>query len=289
MKLRIQHPVVKAALWMVGTLVSFLVMALGGRELSNGLGTAEILLYRSLIGAFILCVLLTRLGFAQLRTAKLGVHTLRNIAHFAGQYGWFYGLAWIPLAEVFALEFTLPVWAAILAALLLGERITLPRLSAIGFGLVGMLIILRPGLAVIHPAAFAVLAGAACYALSHVTTRMLALADPPIAILFYMTVLQMPMALVTALPGGVAWPEANAWPWLVTVGITALSAHYCMTKALTLTEATVVIPIDFLRLPLIAVVGFVFYAEPLSWPVLIGAGLMVLGNYINVRAERKVR
>ena len=275
-----------AALWMGGTLLSFLLMAIGGRELSASLDTGEILFYRSIIGLSVLVVVFAGLGFGRLRTRKPGIHLLRSLAHFGGQYGWFFGLAYLPLAEVFALEFTLPVWAALLAALLLGERITGPRLVAIVFGLAGMLIILRPGTAAIHPAAFAVLAAAAGYALSHVLTRLLAMTDPPLTIVFYMTLFQFPMAWLSALPGGVAWPGPPDLPWLALVALTALSAHYCMARALALAKATVVIPIDFLRLPLIGLVGFIFYAEPVSAAVMIGAVIMVAGNYVNVRAEQ---
>ena len=298
---------------MGGTLLSFLLMAIGGRELSASLDTGEILLYRSIIGLLVVCALLAGSGFGGLRTRRPGVHVLRGLAHFGGQYGWFFGLASIPLAEVFALEFTLPVWSALFAALLLRERLTGPRLGAIGFGLLGMLVILRPGLAAIHPAAFAVLASAAGYALSHVLTRMLALSDPPLVIVFYMTLVQLPPALLSALPGGVALPAPEAWPWLGLVALTALGAHYqtgnrhrvhgchglvaltalgahyCMARALALAEATVVVPIDFLRLPLIALLGFVLYAEPVSGAVMIGGALMLAGNYINVRAEGRGR
>lgn len=282
---RTTPPVVVAAFWMGGTLLSFLLMAVGGRELSTSLDTGEILLYRSILGLLVVSALLARSGFAGLRTRRPGVHVLRGLAHFGGQYGWFFGLASLPLAEVFALEFTLPVWSALFAVLLLRERLTRPRLGAVLLGLLGMLVILRPGLAAIHPAAFAVLASAAGYALSHVLTRMLALSDPPLAIVFYMTLVQLPPALLSALPGGVALPAPEAWPWLSLVAVTALSAHYCMARALALAEATVVVPIDFLRLPLVGLLGFVLYSEPMSGAVLIGGALMLAGNYINVRAE----
>ena len=119
-----------AALWMGGTLLSFLLMAIGGRELSASLDTGEILFYRSVIGLSVLAAVFSGLGFGRLRTRKPGLHLLRGLAHFGGQYGWFFGLVYLPLAEVFALEFTLPVWAALLAALLLGERITAPRIAS---------------------------------------------------------------------------------------------------------------------------------------------------------------
>lgn len=269
----------------MGALLSFMAMAIGGRELSTELGTFEILFFRSLIGLFIVGALLTQSGWRQIFSKHLGLHAVRNLAHFGGQFGWFYGIALIPLAEVFAIEFTVPVWTAILAPLLLSERLTRGRITAIVLGFIGMLIILRPGIAVINPAALAVLGGAIGYALSHTLTRRLALADTPLCILFYMTIIQLPLGLIPALTDWVT-PSMLMWPWLLVVGVTALSAHYCMARALAIADATVVVPMDFLRLPLIALVGFLFYAEALNWFVLGGAVVMLVGNLINIRAEQ---
>ncbi len=280
-----QHPVILATLWMMGALISFMTMAIGGRELSNQLSTFEILFFRSLIGLAIICFILYRSGWRQILTKRIGLHSVRNLAHFGGQFGWFYGIGLIPLAEVFAIEFTLPVWTAVLSAILLGERLTNPRLIAIGFGFAGMLIILRPGLAIINPASLAVLVSAICLALSHTLTRKLVLTDTPFTILFYMTAIQLPLGLFPAL-GAWVTPPLAMWPWLFVVGVTALSAHFCMAHALALADATVVVPMDFLRLPLIAMVGFVFYLEPLNWYVMLGATVMFIGNFVNIRAER---
>ena len=215
-------------------------------------------------------------------------HVLRNIAHFGGQFGWFYGIAFIPLAEVFALEFTVPVWTALLATLLLGERINRARGTAVVFGVLGVIIILRPGLAVVNPASFAVLGGAFGYALSHTLTRRLAQIDTPLTILFYMTLVQLPLGLVTSIPN---WnmPSSEMWPWIFVVGITALSGHYCMARALAIADAIVVVPLDFLRLPLIAGVGALIYQEPIDWLVLVGGAVMFAGNLINIRAENRLR
>jgi len=261
-----------------------MAMAVGGRELSTELGTFEILFFRSLIGVFIVGALLAQSGWRQILSKRLGVHTVRNLAHFAGQFGWFFGIALIPLAEVFAIEFTVPVWTAILAPLLLSERLTRGGITAIVLGFIGMLIILRPGIAVINPAALVVLAGAVGYALSHTLTRRLALADTPLCILFYMTVIQLPLGLIPAIADWVT-PSMLMWPWLFVVGITALSAHYCMARALAIADATVVVPLDFLRLPLIALVGFLFDAEALDWFVLGGAMVMLVGNLSNIWGE----
>ena len=281
-----RHAVI-ATLWMSGTLVSFMAMAIGGRELSGQLTTFQILFFRSLIGLLIIAFLLWRSNWNQIFSKHLKIHALRNIAHFGGQFGWFYGIAFIPLAEVFALEFTVPLWTAVLATILLGERITGPRVTAVIFGLAGVIMILRPGLAVISPASLAVLGGAFGYALSHTLTRRLAQVDSPLTILFYMTLVQLPLGLVTSIPG---WnvPSAAMLPWIVVVGVAALSGHYCMARALALADAIVVVPLDFLRLPLIAGVGALIYQEPLDWLVLVGGAVMFAGNLINIRAENRL-
>ena len=276
----------KAALWMSGTLASFMAMAIGGRQLSGDLTTFQILFFRSIVGLLIIAFFLWCSGWRQIISEHFKTHVLRNLAHFGGQYGWFYGIAVIPLAEVFALEFTVPLWTAILATILLGERISGARMTAIFLGVLGVVIILRPGLAVINPASLAVLGGAMGYALSHTLTRKLARVDTPLAILFYMTLVQLPLGFVASI---FDWntPSPAMLPWILIVGVAALSGHYCMARALALADAIVVVPLDFLRLPLIASVGALFYREPIDWLVLAGGAIMFSGNLINIRAEEK--
>ena len=279
------HAVI-AAIWMSGTLVSFMAMAIGGRELSAQLSTFQILFFRSIIGLLIVGFLLWHGNWRQILTKHLRIHILRNISHFGGQFGWFYGIAYIPLAVVFALEFTVPVWTAVLATILLREQITGARVTAIVFGVAGVILILRPGLAVISPASLAVLGSAFGYALSHTLTRRLALVDTPLTILFYMTVIQLPLGGFTSIFDWTT-PTLEMLPWIIVVGAAALSGHYCMARALAIADAIVVVPLDFLRLPLIAAVGFLFYGESLDWFVLAGGVVMFSGNFLNIQAEKK--
>jgi drug/metabolite transporter (DMT)-like permease len=271
---------------MGGALVSFMAMAVGARELSAELGTFQILFIRSVIGLLVLALLLSRSGWRQLATANVGLHFARNIAHYAGQFGWFYAIAFIPLAAVFAIETTTPIWTAVFAVLLLSERMTWARFTAIFLGFAGVLLILRPGTAVIHPAAAAALLGAVAFGLSITLTKKLAARDSPMAILFYMALIQLPLGL---LPATYNWvnPALPLWPWLIVVGLTSLTAHYCMVRALSIADATVVIPMDFLRLPLISLVGFVMYNERIEWFLFAGAALVLAGNLVNVRAEQR--
>ncbi|MBR9828190.1 MAG: DMT family transporter [Oceanospirillales bacterium] len=281
-----RHPVLIAAFWMVGALFSFMAMAVSGRELSADFTTYQILFFRSLLGVFLIGTLVAYSGWGQLRTNRVGGHLMRNIAHFGGQYGWFYALAFIPLAEVIAIEFTTPIWTALLAWMLLGERLTLPRLTALFFGIAGLLLILRPGLETLHPATLAILFGAVGYAMSYIQTKSLSATETPLCILFYMTLIQLPFGMIPSL---IDWktPELHTLPWILVVGVTAMSAHYCMARAFKLADATVVVPMDFMRLPLIALVGYLFYDEQIDLPVALGAGLMLAGNLINIRAEQR--
>jgi drug/metabolite transporter (DMT)-like permease len=276
-------PMLRAALWMSGALLSFTAMALSGRALSVELTTFQILFFRSVVGLAVVVLLIMRAGGAHVRTRARGTHLVRNLAHFGGQYGWFYGLAHIPLAEVFAIEFTMPIWTALLALPMLGERISRGRMVAIALGFVGILIILRPGTGTFSPAALAVLGGAICYAVSHIYTKKLSGTDSPLAILFFMTAIQLPLGLIPALPNW-TWPSTGLWPWVALVALGALSAHYCLTRALKLADATAVVTMDFLRLPLIALLGLVLYREALNPAVIAGACVVLAATWINFRS-----
>jgi len=269
------NDVFRAALWMCGALVSFMAMALGGRELSSELSTFQVLFFRSLIGLVIVATLARVHGVNPFKSLRLGLHIARNIAHFAGQFGWFFAIATIPLAEVFAMEFTIPIWAALLSALFLGERLTARRLLALGLGLTGVLLIVNPGSGLLHPAAFAALGAAIAYAASYVLTKRLTLTETPLIILFYMTIVQLPLGLFGAIPN---WHSVHVaqLPWLLVVGITALTAHYCIARAFALADVSVVLPMDFLRLPLAALLGYALYGESIGALTVIG-GLLIIG------------
>ncbi len=272
----------KGALWMLGSLTSLALMAIGGRELAGHLTTFQIMFWRSVFSLIIIASLLSHFGWGQVRTSALRVHATRSVFHFSAQFGWFYAIGVIPLVEVFALEFTTPIWLAVLAALILKERLTPVRIVSVVVGFVGVLVILRPGMSAISIGSLAALGAAVGYAVTHVTTRFLALRDPPLCILFYMTAIQMPLGLAPALVGW-RWPGLADWPWLVALGTASMTAHYTLTRAMQLVEATVAAPMNFLRLPLIAAVGYIFYGENLELWVGVGAALICVAIFFNSR------
>ena len=277
--------VLRAALWMLGTLSSFALMAIAGRQLSADLSTWEILAFRSAIGLLIALVAAWRFGWHHLSSRQTGLQVVRNLGHFIGQYGWFYGLSLLPLAQVFALEFTSPIWAAILAPALVGERITPRRALVIAIGFIGIMIVIRPGAVPLSVGTVSVLIAAVSFAFAYLMTKRLMRTDTALTVVFYMSLVQLPLGLVPALFHWVT-PPLHLWPWLVIVGVAGLSAHFCLARAFSHADAVVVVPMDFLRLPLIAVAGLVFYGERLDPWILGGAAVIFAGNFLNVWGER---
>ncbi len=277
------------ALWMVGGLVSLSLMAIGARELGGQITTFQILFFRSVISLIVITLIIVKSKKTSLFSSKrIKLHIVRNVFHFVGQYGWFLGLGLLPLAHVFALEFTVPLWTLIIAAAFLKEGITIKKTIAVLFGVTGVLIILKPGVEIIEPASLIVLIAAIGYSVSHVATKSLSNTEDSLTVLFYMCLIQLPIGLLLTVHDWVI-PNMEQWLWLGIVGITALTAHYCITNAMKLADAGIVVTLDFLRLPLIAVVGVIFYNEAFEFAVILGASLMLFGNLINLKSSKRNR
>ncbi|MCP4822111.1 MAG: DMT family transporter [Shimia sp.] len=277
----------KAALWMTGAIASFTSMAVAGRALASGYDTFEIMMYRSLIGFVILLTVASFAGtLRQIIRRNLGLHFIRNISHFAGQNLWFYAITVIPLAQVFALEFTSPIWAILLAPLILGERLRPIGLLAALIGFVGILTVARPTPETVNLGQLTALVAAIGFAFTALFTRKLTRTESITSILFYLTAMQAVFGIVFAgIDGDIALPTADSLPWMVLIAFNGLVAHFCLTTALGLAPAAIVMPIDFVRLPLIAVVGALFYSEPIDIFVVIGAALIFGGNYLNILTD----
>src|SRR5471032_1896457 len=179
----------------------------------------------------------------------------------------------------------MPGWTALLAVWLLHERLTPSRIGVIVLGLIGVLVILRPGIASFNPAAFLVLAAAFGYAITMITTKQLTMTETTFGIVFWMAVIQFPVSLIGSDLTVFFHLEARHILPAIGVGIAGLTSHYCLTNAFRSGDATLVVPLDFMRIPLIAVVGWAFYGEALDIFVLLGALIIVAGVLWNLRSE----
>ena len=274
---------------MTGALLSFSTMAVSIRGLSGALSIFEILTARSVLALVILlsiAALRPELR-AGLRPRRMGLNLLRNSIHFGSQFAWALSITLLPFATVFALEFSMPVWVAILAVIFLGERLTPGRIGVIVLGLIGVLMILRPGLEAFRPASLLVLGAAFGFATFNILTKKLTATESTFGIVFWMNAMQLPMGLAGSDPFFILKVGIAQLPWLLGVGIAGLSAHYCLANAFRSGDATLVLPLDFLRLPLIAIIGWLFFGEALDLFVFVGALLMVIGILWNLGSETK--
>ena len=276
-------------LWMTGALLSFSASAVAVRELGQRLTTFEIVSIRSGFGLAVLLVLIA--ARADLRKSlmfkRMGLHLARNSIHFCGTFSWTLAITLLPFATVFALEFTMPMLVALLAVPMLGERLTRSRIGSVVMGFLGVLIIVRPGFASFQPAALLVLGAALAFAISLIQTKMLTRNVNTFTIIFWMCCMQLPMGLAGSDPLFLAKLDAGTIFPAVVLGTVGLTSHYCLTNAFRAGDATVVVPLDFLRIPLIAMVGWLFYNESLDGFVFAGAGLIIAGVLWNLRAESR--
>ncbi|MEM7211341.1 MAG: DMT family transporter [Pseudomonadota bacterium] len=274
---------------MLGAVASFSCMAIGGREVSADLDTFELMFCRSLIAVAILLpfgLATRRMGEA--RTQRFSLHLVRNLFHFTAQNLWFYALALIPLAQLFAIEFTTPIWIALLAPLLLGELMTRWRVIAAVLGFVGILVIAQPGVAPLNVGHLTAALSTVGFCGSIMMTKALSRTETTFCILFWLAVTQAVYgAIAVGWDGDVTLPTLANLHWVALVGVCGLTAHVSLTNALTLAPASVVAPMDFARLPIIAVVGWLVYLEPLTLAVALGAALILIANTINLRAEQR--
>jgi drug/metabolite transporter (DMT)-like permease len=269
---------------MGGALLSFTAMAIAVRELAGQMHAFQMLFIRSALGFAIVVAALSATGWRHLGTQRLAGHGLRNVVHFVGQVLWIFGIKLLPLATVFAIEFTTPLWAAILAVLFLGERMNRGRWVALILGFCGILVILRPGVTSTDPALFLMIVCAVFFGMSVTVTKWLTRTDHALTIMFFMTIMQTGLGLAASV---FVWTPiaAEQWPWLVVMAVTGLSAHYSMVRAFGHADATIVVSMDFLRLPLIAFVGFAVYSESLDLAILMGAALIFGGLYYSITRE----
>ncbi|WP_296747253.1 DMT family transporter [Mesorhizobium sp.] len=275
----------KAAFWMALSIASFLAMSIAGRETTAELNVFQVLEMRSVIGFFILMPLvMMNGGFAAMRTERPLAHIARNVIHYSGQAAWLYALTLIPLAVLISIEFTTPIWTAILAVSFLGEKLSKARLTAIALGLIGVVIIVRPNAGSMDPGHLVVLGAAVCFGISMVMVKSLTRTDSVVRIIFWMLLIQSAVGLVPALYD---WrnPSLALWPWIVVIAFSGMSSHFCLARALAYADATIISPMDFLRVPLSALVGWLLYHEQIDIFTAGGAALILAGNLLNLQRK----
>ena len=284
MSQRSYHSTILAALWMTGWLATMVLLAIAAREAGKLLHVVQIMELRSLLGiALFVPMVAASGGLRAMRTRHLGRHVARNAVHYVAQFLWFVAIMLIPIAEVIAIEFTGPVWVALLAVAVLGERMTKARIAAVVLGVVGVVIIVRPGLDHVEVGQLIALLAAIGFAGSIILVKSLTRTESVVSIIFWMLIIQ---SVIGAIPAAVLlWqtPPTAVWPWLAVIAVCGTYSHFCMAHALRHADATTVVPLDFLRVPLTALAAWLVFAERFDIFTIVGAAIILGGNLLNLR------
>ena len=276
---------ISARIWMLLAVISFCVMAIAVKELDRQIGINQIIFFRSIIGLMVIGGVVC-LKKKKLQYNNLKLHFARNLFHLIGQYGWILGIQYMSLTEVTAIEFTVPIWTAIIAALFLKERLTWNKILGIVLGFIGILVIVQPGFQLINSYTVIVVLSAISYGIAHSMTKALTKTNNAISIVFLMCVIQTPIALVLAFKEWI-WSDAVDYGWLLIVGSCATFAHYCMTMAFKKAEVSQMIILDYFRLPILLVCGMLWYKEQFEALMVFGGGCIILGNYLSQKSSLK--
>ena len=262
---------------MLGAMILFSTMGVFIKLSSSQLHPLEVVFFRNFLALFFLTPWIFHQRATVFKSNRKKLYTLRAVFNVVGMAAGFTALTLIPLAEATALSFTAPLFATLGAALILGEIVRQRRIIAIFFGFVGMLIILRPGIEAVSPGALLAIANAITIAITVLIVKKLTTTEKPITIVAYMALLQTPMALIPALFYW-EWPSLITWTWLFCLAGAGTIGHLMYTKAIQLAEVSQLQPIDFVRLPIIALFGYIVFAEQPSIWVWIGGAVIFLST-----------
>ena len=273
----------RAISWMIAMVLSFAAMVICVRLLGDSISSVEQVFLRSVFGLiFMLAALTRRGGLPRIHTNRLGMHFIRAALTYLGVATWFYALTHMDLAEAVAIHFTLPLFGIVFAIVFLKEQVTIDRWIATVIGFAGALVIIRPGIVELQPIAFVVLLSAAAYGAGDIALKSLSETESSALTVLLLNFFLVPMSLVPALFDW-TWPSWESVPVVLLLGLTGVSAHYCLARSMALADASVVIPMEFLRLPILAAAGYWLFDEvPDRW-ALVGAVIICGATYYMTR------
>jgi drug/metabolite transporter (DMT)-like permease len=271
---------------MIGSGAAFAVMMAIVRKVSADIHPFEAAFFRNLFGLALMAPWLLRSGMGVLRTGRFSIHVLRATFGLGAMMSLFLALSLLPLAEVTALTFTAPLFGTIGATVFFGEQVRARRWTATLVGLLGALIILRPGIATIQPASLVALGSAVLMAAAMLSIKSLSRTEHPNAIVIIMGLLMTPASLVPAL---FVWtsPCRSTWILLLGMGVAATAGQVCLTRAFAAADASALLPLDFSRLVFASLIGFLMFGEvPDVW-TWVGASIIITATvYIAHRDAR---
>jgi drug/metabolite transporter (DMT)-like permease len=275
---------VRSAFWAVLAAVSFAFMMTSVRSMEGKFDAFEIVFFRALVGLFMVIPLVSRSGIGALKTTRMPLHIVRTLFALFAMATLYYALSEIPVAQAIALTFLIPLFTTVAAGVVLRESVGMHRWTATLVGFAGAMVIIRPGMAEISLPVLLVVLSSALYAGAWSSVKILTRTDSAAVTVFWMNVLMVPL---TAIPVAFLWvtPDWSDAPALLVMAVSGWSAHFCQARAFEKSDASAVMPFDFLRLPLGALLGYVLFAEFIDIWTWSGAVIIFLAGYYITRRE----
>lgn len=256
------------------------------RKVPGGLHPFELVFFRNLFGVMILVLTHWRSLGKLFRTQRIRLHMLRGALNLSAMLMFFTAILVTPLAEVTALGFTAPLFASLLAMLVLKERPGMYRLAVMALGFVGMLTILRPGLNVIQAGSLLILGSSTLWAATMMVIKTLTRTDSSATITVYMGVFMTPVSLIPALFVW-QWPDLRQLAWMMGVALLGTLGQVSLVQSFRFAELTAVLPLDFFKLIWGVLLGYYIFAEvPDGWTLLGGVVIFASTTYLTIRESR---
>ena len=279
----------RAALLMLGSTLFFGLMTIAIKLASQSLHTFEVVFFRNFFGLMATLPLLLRHGPDLLRTTQLPRYVFRCMIGIVSMMAGFWAIGHLPLAQAVALSYSTPIFVTIAAVFFLHEQVRARRWAAVALGFIGVIIIVRPGSDSFTAGSLVALAAAVLSGIVSIQIKQLSKLEPADRIVFYTTLLWVPMSLLPALAVW-EWPRGIVWIWVIAAGFLGTGGHMLWTRALKLGDVSALTPITFMQLPLVAVAGWVLFQEPLDRWTALGAGVIFAANaYIAHREAQLAR
>lgn len=277
----------RGAIWGLGMVAGLGGVSIAIRALKTDIALQELLFFRAFIGLIaISLIMIPRNGWRIVIPRRPGLQIVRNVLHVSAQYCVFFAVLIVPLAEVTAIEFTVPLITCLFAAPLLKEKIGRTRWIGMIVGFVGILFVVRPVFQDVPPAILIAIFGAVLFSLNTILVKVLSQVEEAGTMVFVMNVIQ---TLLLIVPTYLVWttPQWHHVPWLLMLGLSGILAHYCLSRALAIADTSVVLPLDFLRLPFIALIAYWVWGETFSPWTAVGAVIIFGSSYYAIMKVRR--
>ena len=275
--------------WMLLTTLFFVCVTGIVRHVGADVPAVEAAFIRYFFGVVLIAPLMLRMLRRPPSRTAMKLHLGRGLAHGMGVMLWFYAMARIPIAEVTALGYVAPIFVTVGAAMFLGERVQLRRVMAVLAGILGALVILRPGFQEISVGQLAQLGAAPCFAMSFLMAKRLTREEDPAVIVGLLSVF-VTLALAPAAFANWSDPTWAEVGWLSLTAVFATAGHWTLTKAYACAPITVTQPVQFLQLVWATILGIVAFGEPVDPFVIAGGGIIVgAATYIAHRERVSAR